>query len=126
MPSPNQRTGRVYLYLNGVLLESMPGAKGENLGAPITRAPVESDVGPVGFYVETKSPKVTFKLAHGPKVSIAAIMAIENGELQFVTDSGPSYTLTGAFAMKADLDGGKPAVVDVEMGALLSTPKGGG
>ena len=124
MGNVNQRTGRVYIYINGVLVESMPGAKGENLGAPIQRQPVESDIGPVGYFEETKAPKVTFKLAHGPAVSVEAIMAIVNGQLQFVSDSGPSYNLTGAFAAKADVDAGKPAVVDVEMYALKSTEQG--
>ena len=124
MANVNQRTGRVFIYIDGVLKESMPGAKGENLGASIQRQPVESDVGPVGYFEETKAPKVTFKLAHGPAVSVKAIMAVVNGQLQFVSDSGPSYNLTGVFAMKADIDAGKPAVVDVEMGALLSTEQG--
>jgi hypothetical protein len=113
------RTGRVWIELNGVLQESMSGAKAENIGG-IQRTPVEgSDV--YGHTEEVKAPHITCSFPHGPGISLKSLNAFVDGVLMFVCDSGPIFTIVDAFNMKADLNGKN---VDAEFGGVQSTETG--
>ncbi|HEY1505758.1 MAG TPA: phage tail tube protein [Stellaceae bacterium] len=115
------RTGKAYIYINGVLQEAMAGAKLDGVGGS-TRELVKGTQR-YGYSEEVSDIKLTCSFAHGPGISVEALNAITDGVVQFECDSGPIFTLTDAFNMTADLDvaGHK---VDCTFGAMDSQEAG--
>lgn len=97
------RTGRAYIYINGVLQESMPGAKLE--GVDDTKRETVIGSQRYGYTEETSDGVLTVSFAHGPGISVKALNAVTDAVIQFECDSGPIFTLIDAFNKSAALNG---------------------
>jgi hypothetical protein len=119
-----QRTGKAYIYVNGVLQETMKGSKLEGLGG-ITRDVVKgSQI--YGYAEEAVEVTLSCSFAHGPGISAEAINAITDAVILYETDSGVLFTLLDCFNSKPpslDVDGHK---LDCEFKAVVATETGAG
>jgi hypothetical protein len=120
------RTGKAYIYINGVLQETMKGAKLDGLGGNTRDVVKGSQI--YGYSEEAVEVTLACGFAHGPDISAAAINAITDAVIMFETDTGVIFTLIDAFNTKVgiDVDGHKldcefKAVSSVETGASAST-----
>jgi len=104
MASANQRTGRVYLTINGTYYESDGGAKLSNANA-MTREDVIGDQ-IHGFKEVLKAPTLECSLIHGGDLDVLAVGDIVDGTVIFRTDTDISYTLSNCWVSELkDLDG---------------------
>jgi len=109
MPSPNQRTGKVYIEIDGVSMESMDGAKLENYEGNERDAVTGTSV--FGFMDKEVVPTISCEFAHGPLINMDAIAAVVNSTITFKCDSGPIYALLQAWKSKgSSLTGGQGKV----------------
>lgn len=98
----SQRTGKAYIYINGVLQETMKGSKLDGLGGIIRDVVKGSQV--YGYAEEATEVTLTCSFAHGPDISAEAINALTDDVIMFETDSGVIFTLMDAFNTKVSLD----------------------
>ena len=109
MPGPNQRTGKVYIQIDGVSMESMDGAKLTNYEGNERDAVSGTDV--FGYLEKVAVPTIAAEFAHGPLIIMDAIAAITNSTITFQCDSGPTYALLNAWKSKgSELTGGQGKV----------------
>ncbi len=105
MASPNQRTGKVYIKINGMLYESMSGAKLTDPMGVTRDAVVGADV--FGFSEKAAVPTIACEFAHGAGLSLQALAACVNETLTFECDSGPTFIVRNAwYASGMELTGG--------------------
>lgn len=115
MGSPNQRTGKVYIKINGNLYESMPGAKLTDPMGIERPEVVGTDV--FGFTETAKVPTISCEFAHGSGLSLQAVAACVNETITFECDSGPTFILRNAwYASGMELTGGEGKVAAVFKG----------
>jgi hypothetical protein len=103
MASPNQRTGKVSLYIDGVYYESDGSSKISGF-AP-TREDVIGDRA-YGYKERPVMGQIDAVFVHGGGLSLEALGQITNSTLVFASDSGAVYTLSNAWAAEVkELDG---------------------
>ncbi len=109
MASPNQRTGKVYIKINGMLYESMPGAKLTDPMGVTREDVVGTDV--FGYAEKAVAPSIGCEFAHGSGLSLQALAACVNETITFECDSGPTFILRNAwYASGMELTGGEGKV----------------
>jgi len=101
-------TGKVYIRLNGSLVESMQGATLNNPTGGKRTPVVGNDV--YGWAESVVAPTIEFDIAHGPDVDTDDLWAFVDGNMTFECDSGPTYicapaTMQEITSLKTD-DGG--------------------
>lgn len=102
----NQRTGKVYISIDGLVQESMDGAK--LTGAEGSERDAVTGTSVFGFMEKTVVPTIDCEFAHGNGISIMALNAITNSTITFACDSGPIFLLNNAWKSKAiELTGGQ-------------------
>jgi hypothetical protein len=74
LASPNARTGRAFVTVDGVLYETMLGATIEGVGGIDRKPVIGAEV--FGFAAEAKAPTITCKFAHSSGVSLEKLDAI--------------------------------------------------
>jgi len=109
MPGPNQRTGKVYIIIDGASMESMDGAKMTNWEGLERDAVTGTSV--FGYMEKAAVPTIDCEFAHGPLIDMGAISNITDSTILFVCDSGPIYALNHAWKSKgSELTGGQGKV----------------
>ncbi|MCM0018503.1 MAG: phage tail tube protein [Tagaea sp.] len=105
MANPNQRTGQVFIALDGKQLESLPGAKLRGIG--VKRNPVVGHK-VYGYTEEIQTPEIECDIAHGAAVSLDALRKLDNTTATFECDTGPTWVLANAWVAEiGDLADGK-------------------
>lgn len=105
MANPNQRTGQVYISLNGKQLASLPGAKLRGV-VPKRTSVIGNKV--YGYTEEVMSPEIECDISHGPDVSFNELSKLTDTTATFETDSGPTWVLANAWVAEVgDLGDGK-------------------
>jgi hypothetical protein len=98
MAGPNQRTGKVWILSDGLMFETMDGAK--LTGYEGTERDAVTGTAVFGYIEKTTVPTVDCEIAHGPLVSLDLINAMTDVTITFVCDSGPIYALNHAWKSK--------------------------
>ena len=111
MANSNQRTGKVFLFVDGSYCESDGGAKISGF-APKREAVIGDQVH--GYKETPVAGQIDCTFIHGNNgISLAAMATVTNSSITFQTDSGAIYVLNNAWASEVkELDGkeGKFAV----------------
>lgn len=100
MATPNQRTGQVYIRVDGNLLKSMPGAKLTGVAGAKRNAVVGNEV--YGFGEEILVPTIECDISHGADVSVQKLFKIVDSTATFECDSGPIFVLSNAWVASVD------------------------
>lgn len=95
MGSANQRTGKVFIRINGDLVESKPGATLKDAMGLERDADVGTQVN--GYTEKAVVPTMTFSISHGSSVSLATLAAMVDTTLTFECDSGPTFIMRNAW-----------------------------
>lgn len=105
----NQVTGRVFVAVNGKRLRSKEGAKLKFGG--VEREAVMGDTGVLGYSEKTSAPEVECTIAHMADTSLKELTDFADGSVQFETDTGKVFQLSGAWcAGGLELDKGEVKV----------------
>lgn len=94
MANPNQRTGQVYISLDGKQLETLPGAKIRGL-TPKRDPVVGNKV--YGYTEQVQTPEIECEIAHGAGVSVADLGKLTDTTATFECDTGPTWVLANAW-----------------------------
>lgn len=106
MASPNQRTGKAYVKVNGQIYETMAGAKLSNIPGNEREAVVGTDV--FGYAEKAVVPTVECEFAHSSSLSVQTLWNFTDATVTFECDSGPVFILRNGWTAKVtDLTGGK-------------------
>jgi hypothetical protein len=104
-----QRIGKVFIKMDGNLLESMPGAK-LTLGG-VDRKTIKGSNTILGFAEAPAESQVECEIAGGTNTKLDTFRNATNVTLTFVPDVGPSYLVSNAWNDGAisvsDGEGGK-------------------
>ncbi len=90
-----QLAGRVNIAINGSRMRSKSGAKLDVGG--VSRTPINTDQGTVGFTEQTKEPSVECTIVMGRDTDLIQVANTVDSTLVFETDIGNSYVLKDAF-----------------------------
>lgn len=90
-----QYTGRAYIYVDGQLYESGDDAKLS--GVMGVKRNVVKGAEVYGFTEEAVEAQVVASFLHGNGLSLASFRSMTNVTVTFACDSGPTYTLPGAW-----------------------------
>jgi hypothetical protein len=102
----NQRTGKVYISIDGLPYESMDGAK--LTGAEGIERDAVTGTAVFGYFEKTTVPTIDCEFAHGAFTSVMVLNAVKNSTITFACDSGWTYLLLNAWKSKAtEITGGK-------------------
>lgn len=108
----SKRLGKVFIKLDGELLESMGGAT-LDLGG-VERPAVEGDNDVLGYYEKPKASKCDCKIALGPNTSLGKIKDITDATLTFECDTGQTYIVRNAWVSETlELSSGNGGEVKV-------------
>jgi hypothetical protein len=88
-------TGRAVITVDGVRLESRPGATLDPGG--VSRSTVVGDSGVHGFQEAVRPATVQCTVSHKADVSLAKINGITSASVLFETDSGKAFLLSNAW-----------------------------
>lgn len=106
MAQVNQRTGKVFIRIDGTLYESAMGAALKNAMGVERPAAIGTDV--FGYTEKAVAPEVTAKFSHSNGLSLQSLANITNGTLTFECDSGPTFILRNAwYSTGMELTGGE-------------------
>lgn len=109
MPSPNQRTGRVWVKVNGQYMETLAGAKLSNPTGFQRSEVIGSEV--FGYTEAAMVPTVDCEFAHSALLSTDQLWAITDGTITFQCDTGVTYVLRNAWcAAVNEITGGQGKV----------------
>lgn len=89
--------GRATITVDGVVLNSMPGASIDIGG--VKRTAVTLDNGKVGFSEEPMPSQVDCNIAVDKNTSLAEIRDWDDVTIGFACDTGQRYVIAGAFSM---------------------------
>lgn len=107
-----QQTGRVTISLDGTQHRSKPGAS-INIGG-VERKWDATDQGEAYFQEKSIPAMLKFTLVHMTDSDLLALQKFKNGTAQYITDTGRTYTISGAAVSKVgDLQNGE---AEVELG----------
>lgn len=107
-----QLTGIVYIKIDSLLLQTLPGATLDLGGLERSARNGYSHYGHADSFKEST---VTCEVVHGAATDLVALGDTDSATLTFECDSGPIYTIARAFlTMPPVLTGGADSKVDLE------------
>lgn len=102
----SQVTGRVYIKVNGNLLETKEGAKLSNISGVERTEVVGNDV--YGYVEKAVAPTIECTIVDKASLKIKDIAAITDATCTFETDTGKTYIVRNAWCASApSLTGGE-------------------
>lgn len=88
-------TGRATVRYNNEVILSASGAS-INIGGEM-RDPQPTDQGKIGHSSKIEQAEVVVPAIHTPDLDLVGIRAFEDGVVEFVTDTGVSWVINGAY-----------------------------
>jgi hypothetical protein len=103
MASPNQRTGKAWIYINGTLYETASGAKLKSFLGLSREAVTGAEV--YGYTEKTVAPGIDGELIHGGTLRLEDLRNVTDATITFKCDTGVTYVLRNAWVKEVgDLD----------------------